>query len=165
MPSGSRARMSEAEAEAGKTSTSAIWLSWRKIVRLMPKSRATIFQRGAADAASPSISSANQDSLLVTSATRSTPDVPGSLFAASNKTFIASALSEGPKAPVIEPSSRMCRVRRRVSTPLSTAMPASCKLASKLCSERQLLGRRARSRTITPLQAADQLSLSSPTVP
>ena len=81
---------------------------------------------------------------MVTSATRSTPSVPGSAIAAA----FSAVSSAVPKAPGMAPASRMWRVRRRVSMPAMPATPWRRRKPSRSPSLRQLLRRRASSRTI-----------------
>jgi hypothetical protein len=97
----------------------------------------------------------------VTVATRSTPSVPGSATAAA----FSVTSSAVPKAPGIEPASRMWRVSRRVSTAAMPGTPWRRRKASRSPSDRQLLRRRANSRTTNPLQNGRRLSSSAPVTP
>ncbi len=85
---------------------------------------------------------------MVTSATRSTPSVPGSSRAASLR-VTSSAV---PKAPAMAPASRMWRVRRRVSMPVIPGTPDALSHESRSRLDRQFDGRSVMSRTITPRQ-------------
>jgi hypothetical protein len=70
-----------------------------------------------------------------------------------------------PKAHGMEPASRRWRVRRRVSTPVMAGTPWRARKEHRSSDERQLLGRRERSRTITPRQKGRWLSSSSGATP
>ena len=98
---------------------------------------------------------------VVTVATRSTPSVPGSLLAASFRVRSSAV----PNAHGIEPASRMWRVRRRVSTAEIPGTPWLVSQLPRSSAARQLLGRRARSRTTTPRQNGRRLSSSAAATP
>ncbi len=98
---------------------------------------------------------------VVTSETRSTPAVPRSARAAASNV----APSAVPKAPRSEPASRRMRVRRRVSRPAMPGSPFALSMASRSSVARQLLRRRASSRTMTPRANVPRDSLSAAVVP
>ena len=85
------------------------------------------------------------------------PSVPGSSAAA----CLSVASSAVPNAPGMAPASRRWRVRRRVSMPAMPGTPWRRRKASRSASLRQLLRRRARSRTMTPRQKGRALSSSA----
>ena len=141
-PSGSRARTSAAGVDAGTTST---WqpapTRWRRIVRLIPKSYATT--RNGASSSPDGVGLGGGDRRRRGRCRRS------------------SARPRPPRAPrprrcrtrrAARRSSRRWRVRRRVSIPVMPGTPCSTQQVVEDRSARQLLGRRARSRTITPEQ-------------
>ena len=66
-----------------------------------------------------------------------------------------------PKAQGMAPASRMWRVRRRVSTPAMPGRRWRTRKEPRSWFALQLLGRRARSRTTTPVQKGRALSSSS----
>ncbi len=146
-PSGRRASPSPAGVDPGTTSTVAISDSSRRIDDLMPKSYATTRR------APPGT---RYGDAVVTSLTRSRPSVPGSASAAAFR-VVSSVV---PKAAGMAPASRMCRVRRRVSTPAMPGTPWRSSHAPSSSAARQLDGRRASSRTTTPRQNGLWLSSS-----
>ena len=153
-PSGSMARTSNADVDAGTIVTSPSPARCRMMVALMPKSKATMRRP-------PPVEATVVGASHVTVDTRSRPSVPGSTVAAAASV----ARSAVPKAPGMAPASRRWRVRRRVSIPAIPGTPWVRSSPSRSSSARQLLRRLARSRTTTPRQNGRRLSLSSGLTP
>ena len=140
--------------DAGTIVTSPNLVRCRTMVALIPKSMATIRRR-------PPVEGTVVGTSQVTVDTRSRPSVPGSLAAAAARV----AWSAVPKAPGMAPASRRCLVNRRVSTPAMPGTSWDRSKSSRSASARQLLRRRARSRTTTPRQYGRRLSWSSALTP
>ena len=145
-PSGWRASTSADVVDAGTTSTVPSPARWRTIVRLIPKSKATIRLPVPGPPSAPTA--------VYGAGAGHVGDEIDAVGAGLGRRGLPQCglirRSEGARPS--HPVSRRMRVSRRVSMPPIALMPWCASIASSDCSARWLLCRRASSRTITPRQ-------------